>query len=135
MRRASPRWRSPRCWRRRGSSLEVHRRLDRQTERQELPIFQSVIDDDLHRYPAHDLHEVAGRVLGGKCRKARTAAALNALDVAVQVQLGVSVDLDVDELSHAHAIELRLLEVRYDPDFACDQVEHLLAGCCVRAEI
>src|ERR1700761_5828343 len=91
-------------------------------------MLQAMVDDDFHRYAAHDLYKITGRILGGKCGEAGAAASLNALDMTAQVKLGVGIHLDVDTLSHPHAIELGLLEVGDDPDVPRHQVEDLLAG-------
>src|ERR1700742_466125 len=101
-------------------SFQIHLRRNRKPESKRPVVWQTCVDDDLDRHTLHDFHEVAGRVFGWKRGEARAAAELHAVHVAAQIELRVGVDTDFDLVAGTHAFELRLLEVRGDPDLRRD---------------
>ena len=73
------------------------------------------IEDDLHRNALHDFHIVASRILRRQQAEARAAGAGDAIHFAV-VFSAVGVDFNRDALADLHFAELRLFEIRGDPD-------------------
>jgi hypothetical protein len=70
------------------------------------------VEHDLHGHALHDLHEVAGGVLGRQQAEARSGRGGNAVDLAVELLAAVGIDVHLHPLADAHVLELRLLEVR-----------------------
>ena len=75
-----------------------------------------VVENDLHRHALDDLDIVAGGVLGGQQRERRPRSRLDAGDMAAHGAVRISVDFERDRLAGPHVVELRLLEIRRDPD-------------------
>src|SRR5438132_9435714 len=75
------------------------------------------IEHDFDRNPLYHLDVVAGRVLRRQQGKARARRAGDAVDFAVVGAPAVRVDVDPRPLTRPHVAQLRLLEVRRDPDF------------------
>src|SRR5215468_7131814 len=69
------------------------------------------VEPDLHRDALHDLHPVAGSVLGRQQREARAGARAERIDGAVEDPARERVDLDRGRHARLHPRELRLLEV------------------------
>src|SRR3954468_11071821 len=71
---------------------------------------------DLHGNALHDLHEVAGRVLRRQQAELGARGRGDAVDVPLELAAAERVDFDDGLLPRLHRLELRLLEVRGDPD-------------------
>src|SRR3982074_3403622 len=101
------------------------------TELQTFPGLRNVgriIEDDLHGDALHHLHVIAGGILRRQQTEGRTAASLNAIDMACKDPARIGVDADIDRLPGAHQTELSLLEIRGNPDLRWDQHQQRLPG-------
>ena len=94
----------------------------------------SRIEHDLHRNPLHDLHVIAGGILGRQQAETGAAGAGNAIDLAL-VAFSVGIDFDRDPLADFHIAKLGFLEVGGDPDIVeRNDLHQFLAGGDVLAD-
>ena len=70
---------------------------------------------DLDGHALDDFHKIAARVIGRQQTERRAGRRRNAVDVS-RVRAIVGIDRDTRRLSGPHTLELRLLEIRRDPD-------------------
>src|SRR5262245_28397330 len=88
----------------------------RHTRPQQLFCVLLLVDGDANGDTLNHLHEVPCRVLGRQQAEARSRRGGEALDVPLEIAAAVGVDLDDGRLPGAHVFQLRLLEIRGDPD-------------------
>src|SRR5208282_578507 len=96
-----------------------------------------LVEYDLHRYALHNFDVIAGGVFGREQAEARTAGASDGIDMPL-VGLAVRIHRDVSRQTWLHLLELRLLEVRRDPEVAFaerNNLHHLLAGLHVLTDL
>src|SRR5437016_482302 len=99
-------------WRLLHSYFRDHRHAGPETM---LGIFAG-LENELHGNALHDLHIIAGRVLGRQKTELRAGRRGDALDVDVVYPSAVSIDGHRAGLSGMHLRELRLLEIAGNPD-------------------
>src|SRR3984893_3678214 len=97
------------------SSVDIHGWLDGHARPQQVPGILIFVEPDSHWEPLHNLHVVPRRVLRRKQAKERTSGARKALNFALVIA-PEGVYPDGDCLARPYPFELRLLEVRGDPD-------------------
>jgi hypothetical protein len=77
---------------------------------------QRIVEHDLDRNALHHLDVVSRGILRRQQAEGRAAAALEAVDMAVEGLVGIGVYADFDRLADAHLGKLRFLEIGGDPD-------------------
>src|SRR5439155_21779618 len=97
-------------------SFRVHRRHNRHAGPQQMLRILPRLEHDLHRHALDNLHVVPSRVLARQQAEPRAGGRRNAVDVTLELLAAVRIHLDGGPLAGPHGGELRLLEVRGDPD-------------------
>src|SRR5262249_45389390 len=115
------------------SSLHPHHRDDRHAWTERIVGVWGCIEDDLDWNALHDFDKVTGSVLGWEETKTRSRTRLPAVNVPHKHFAGIGINLDLHGLPWSHMRELRLHEVRDDPDVVGHNGQHRLADLDIRS--
>ena len=85
------------------------------------------IQHDLHRYPLHDLCEVAGRVVRRQQRELRAAGGSHLVDLASQNHSRKCIHADFGRIAGAHMANLRFFIVGLHPNVSLNERDYLSA--------
>src|SRR5205807_6387787 len=97
------------------NSLDLHSRLDGHTRPQQMVRILTLVEPNSHGESLHHFHVVPGRIFRRKEAEERASGARKAVNFGLVVA-PEGINADCDRLTRSHSSELRLFEVRRDPD-------------------